>query len=293
MDKNHFYIQYYIMLLRQKIDDKQLLKQLQGSGFFMDLLLPPHFPGSKPDEGSTSYPGEKHAVFVKKEDGKRKLIKGNFIGPGTHIEKRMNDKPVDGPGGLDSAAKKHDISYSKANNRLKSGQTTKKEFINEIHNADDEFIEDTRKIEGRPISTNIARKMIQLKKLGETIGVLPTSIFSGSGEIDIDSDAFKEMKLKVLPADIELRKSVKKLKGGLAPLAVALLSSLGGVAIQKIADFIGDKIKGKGLLYGSGEIKDARKNIAAKLDTLPEKDQINAIHKTIKSLGIKAFDLPE
>lgn len=287
-----------MLLNRQnKNDVKKLSAFLQGAGF-MDILLPPFTPGAKDVEGQPGFKGEKHAVFVKKDDetGKKTLIKGAFVGPQTRLKERLarGDKPVDGANGIDSAAKKHDIAYMKAGEKKAAG-ATKSEFIKDIHEADEEFIKATREITGRPISAGIARKMIQLKRLGETVGILPTEVFSGGAAEQLDF--IKPLMCKVFPPDLHLKKEMQKGKGkmkvqegGIAPLVVALIAGLSSVAADHLASFIEKKISGKGL-YGAGMLQDVKKRIGAAIEQLPMKAQVDAIHKTIKKFGIEAFDV--
>ncbi|MCP4343943.1 MAG: hypothetical protein GY795_00260, partial [Desulfobacterales bacterium] len=58
------------------------------------------------------FAGERHAILPT-EDG---WTRANFAGPGTHLTKRLTrgDQSVDGPQGIDAAAKKHDIKYANA-----------------------------------------------------------------------------------------------------------------------------------------------------------------------------------
>jgi len=71
------------------------------------------------------------------EDGELHFLAGNFIGPGTKIEKYRNVKPLNRP---DAVAKQHDIDYYEAVQKFKKGDITNKERKELIRLADNKMI---------------------------------------------------------------------------------------------------------------------------------------------------------
>lgn len=240
--------------------------------------------GKECDPMRPGYEGERHGVML---DGPQKGCKAQYMGPGTKVEKRI-ERGDPGINDLDKMAKQHDLSYLSANKKLQSGVINKKEFMTEIHDADKKFISESKQSKDAPITGNLASKAMALKQLGEQFGVLPSSIFSGAGDIDINCPEFKAMKCKCFTPDHDLRQEMtgKKQKGGLAPLAIALISALAPVAVEKLIDlgkFAVKKIKGGALPT------DLHKKASMLLNEMPENKQYDLIGKVINLHGKEAF----
>ena len=118
--------------------------------------------------------GELHPTAI--ENGE--IIPYRFLGPGTKIEERTNDPPVNA---LDALAKQHDIEYFKARNLSASGRAAA------IHAADERFIQALRQhpaaYEHLPFyglalqgieSKNAAEKLLSLFKRA------PSTFYGGS-----------------------------------------------------------------------------------------------------------------
>ncbi len=116
------------------------------------------------------FPGERHIVLPTKHG----LTMGNFIGPGTQLQKRLarGDKPVDPI--FDRAAMIHDVAYSKARS------------LKDVHVADQAF---NRAIEAGkeqyPKFTSAIQTMFKAKQLAEKFTnkaiVQPNAEFTGQG----------------------------------------------------------------------------------------------------------------
>jgi hypothetical protein len=204
-------------------------------------------------------------------------------------------KPGEEPiNGLDELALLHDIEYSHISKN--KGKISKKEYMDNIHEADRKFIEETKTVKGTPITASIARKMIELKLLAEKNAILPMSVFSGAGagKLDFESvDMCKMCRCMNFPSDnliIASSKGIKQ-KGGFLPALMALgrllLTTVGPIVLEKIGSYIGDKIKGGAALKGSGIIdKDVsenilRKRIVEKLELMGPVKMVNILHKAI------------
>ena len=230
------------------------------------------------------FPGEQHLKMGNDEY--------NYLGPKTRLDIRLDPKtdpkyrvPINQ---LDQSAKTHDIQYSKINKDLKENKITDKEAIKRIHMSDDEFIKDLEKQHGNPIAKTMARKAIQVKKKLETLNVLDPTKFSLS-----KNEPSFILGSGLLPPNYYLEREVEgRVHGGLAPLAIALISSAAPWVLEKMYDFVSKKIKGSGIerqIQGSGlvlkddEDDDAKKRkiIARWMDTQTIPEQVNILKKFV------------
>ena len=122
------------------------------------------------------FPGERH-MFLPTEYG---LTRANYAGPGTHLKERLsrNDPPVDGPRGIDIAAKQHDIDYSNA------------KVFKDVRRADNRFIKRVRKSEQSSFAKNIVIGAMKSKKFGENIGIFKPDTFTN---VDLEGSGMKEI----------------------------------------------------------------------------------------------------
>ncbi len=118
------------------------------------------------------YPGEHH------------LNGYSYLGPGTRLDIRLNgDIPKQGEepiNDLDVLALRHDIAYRNAAQQYDRTKD-KKQFINIIHKADDEFIQRSRQSHDAPTTGVVVSELMNKKKNLEILGILPTKRFSGRG----------------------------------------------------------------------------------------------------------------
>ena len=206
-----------------------------GSGLFID----------------SKYPGEHHVHGY------------NYLGPWTRTDIRLDsnynvkkgEEPINK---LDSIALSHDIAYAKAKKEyLNDGN--KEQALKKIHDSDKQFIKDASK-EGT--LGKIASGVIYSKMKAEENHLIDSKTFSGMGskavtfktkdgrEVAFTKKHDPTERLKRL-AGVGARKPKKekkhKIKGGLAPLAIGVISALAGTALDKIWNLVRDKIEGKGL----------------------------------------------
>ncbi len=142
------------------------------------------------------FAGERHAILPTKEGWTR----ANFAGPGTHLEKRLSrgDQSVDGPRGIDAAAKKHDIKYANASS------------FADIRKADNELISDVRGSTQTAAMKRTTIGMITAKKFGENIGLFSKDTWLPRSKQQLGkgchskqpSKKSKEKKKQVYPATI-------------------------------------------------------------------------------------------
>lgn len=213
----------------------------------------------------TKYEGERHLT----ENG----IKHNFSGPGTDLKKRRQNAklgdytPINK---LDSASKIHDLDYERICDKYKKAEIDKNEALEEIWNSDKKFIEMLNS--ENSTHAKIAKNLINMKMKAEKNSLLSTKIFSGIGYEETKRKPNENLKKfsELLQKENNKKKSSKKksskkkkeLKGGIGPLAIALITTLASSAI----DYLLKKYK---LLPGSGQ---------SKIMTLEEKRNILAKH---------------
>ena len=131
---------------------------LQGSGI-MDSLLRP-FTVSK-------YGNEMHSRSL---DPNHFLQGYTFNGPKTEVllrEKLGDDKPLND---LDASAKEHDYAYLREKAEYEKDHD-KQKHINNIHRADDVFIQKAKNSRDDPIMGAISSKLIAGKKKLEEMGM--------------------------------------------------------------------------------------------------------------------------
>ena len=220
----------------------------------------------------SEFPGEKHMAADPKNNkfGKSNY---NYLGPSTRLDIRLKPgapKNISTPiNPLDAQAKKHDLMYQTTGEKLKAGLLTRDEAIEEIHEADDVFIDNLKKISGNKLLKSVASKAIFLKKMGEKLHLIDENKFSISGAGKL-----------WLPPDYKLRKEAQR--GGFAvlPFLIPIVSSLAVEGVKKLYDFLTKK---KSTTEQEGEGLDTKKKfIIAQLDKLPNDKQINLLHNVLK-----------
>lgn len=147
------------------------------------------------------FAGEKH-IILPTDYG---LTRANYAGPGTNLNTRLRrgDVGVDGPLGIDNAAKKHDIAYAKANS------------YDDIKKADEQFIIDVEKSTQKPAVKKAVISAIKVKNLGEKVGIIKKDKYidkKGSGISRIAKGAYNPLskEKKLTPAEMLLKKYRKK-----------------------------------------------------------------------------------
>lgn len=242
--------------------------KIQEGGGFSDVI----FDGlSKVGLVKAEYPGEKHMPGY------------HFLGPGTNLDARKRDAakgaytPINK---VDAAAKVHDLSYKKSNQKIKNKEIDQQEFMNEIHKSDEIFINSLKQIPGLNLTKLIAEKSMIIKKVAEKLNLLSPTEFSQSGGgkfNDIMSDLG-------IPPDNVLRKQ-KQQRGGFLPAALIpwiapIVSGLAAEGINKIYEHFKNKgQKGSGILT----IDNKRKMVAKQLDQLAPNEQINILYNVLTS----------
>ena len=192
------------------------------------------------------YPGEAHVPGFQ------------YLGPWTRTDIRLDEnyKPRAGEepiNKLDSIAMVHDIAYTKAKKEfLQDNDKTK--ALNKIHESDRTFIKDAAK-EG--VLGKVASAAMYTKLKAEENNITSSKTFSGMGQVAFKTKSGKIVtfskkhdptaRLKAI-AGVGICKPKKETKkrGGIAPLAVGVLSALAGTALGKIWDLVKEKISGKG-----------------------------------------------
>lgn len=237
----------------------------------------------------------------------------NFLGPGTdlisrRIDKDLPSKPYEPINKLDAAAKKHDLAYEAINK--KKNTVPKEELLKEAHDADDEFINELKKIPNFNLTAIAASKAILLKKYLEQKGFLSPEAFSLSGtgmnlhQMGAEmlglyqNPAHKLIKKYNLTQMNEKQKKNKKkmISGGLAPFVlpflIPVLSSLAVKGIDYLFNRFSKKQNGEGvagytkkkdLIKASGiSQEDKIKFIVSKLDDMPHEKQLNEVIMAVK-----------
>ena len=92
----------------------------------------------------------------------------NYLGPGTHVEERLQrgDPPLDGSYGLDAQAKIHDIDYVNA------------KTSSDVRQADKKFIKNIEKSDAGKVSKKVVTSALKGKMLAEDLGSLDENYFS-------------------------------------------------------------------------------------------------------------------
>lgn len=114
------------------------------------------------------YPNEKHMILPTDYG----WSVANFAGPGTHLNERLErgDPPVDGPNGIDIAAKYHDMDYAKART------------ASDVRMADQVFMKRVAQSSSTPAAKAIVNAAMGAKQFAEDAGFLkPTHFLSQEG----------------------------------------------------------------------------------------------------------------
>ena len=176
-------------------------KGLQGLRLASDVLFGPI--GStvsnvlsevfnKNPEARPISPGEKHIVLPTKHG----LTRANFAGPGTQVKKRIKrgDRGVDGPRGIDAAARTHDLAYVNARTPA------------DIRRADNRMIREVEQSTAGKRTKQVVKAALRAKTLGEDLGVFGPNTFT---EVLEDDD----MKGRgPLPTDPLMRRAHQQLR---------------------------------------------------------------------------------
>lgn len=142
------------------------------------------------------FAGERHMVLPTAHG----LTRANFAGPGTALGERLlrGDKGVDGPNGIDAAAKKHDIAYANA-----TGE-------DDVMRADDAFIENVQGSDASPFIKSFVTNSIKAKQIGEKIGILPKGAFTGTKKNKTPRfDFVKDTRKKITPGEAVRKRAMK------------------------------------------------------------------------------------
>jgi hypothetical protein len=138
--------------------------------------------------------GEQH-MLLKLRNGNTGVA--NYMGPGTHVIDRLH-RGDEGRTVEDAVAKRHDIDYF-----LAADEPTKELQAIKVREADERMIAALKKIqaEGTGTQRNIqaGMKLIQLKTVGEDIGVIGRQKFAG-GLVPL-SDEDRELLINGIPGD--------------------------------------------------------------------------------------------
>ena len=214
----------------------------------------------------TTYKNALHSgdgiFYDEKYQGERHAPGYNYLGPGTRLDIRLDEhlrpkKGEEAKDPLDATALKHDIAYKMIQDEYKK-TGNKQKALQAVHKADDLFIKEAKNSPVQPLG-NISATIIKAKELGEKTGIINTNTFSGLG-VKFKTKSGKEVsftkkpkqhdptsRLKALAGGaIAKNEKTKKQHGGIAPLAIGVISALAGTALGKIWDLVRDKIEGKG-----------------------------------------------
>lgn len=114
---------------------------------------------------SPGFVGEKHMIHSSGNTY-------NFLGPGTHIDERVQrgDVPMDS---IDAVAKTHDIAYSRARN------------LKDVRRADKAFVKGIKRSSAGKVSKAIVAGAIKAKMVAEDLGVLDPNRFSKVKDIEV------------------------------------------------------------------------------------------------------------
>jgi hypothetical protein len=264
------------------------LKLQHGEGFLKDILTK-----FMSFASVSEFPGEKH-MKADQNDPNNKFQKKNYnyLGPGTDLEKRLNNKdpskrePINK---LDSIAKAHDIAYMEANEDYKITKN-RKQFIKDIHQSDNEFIEAVTKLNGG-LSATLSKNLILLKKILEKIGIFSMDIFSESD----DKDKNKE-KTNILPASYMLKQEMdgKTMSGGYLNILIPLITTFGPPLVNKLYEVLfKNKQKGNGIVEKENKSEILGKNKQKENEINEEEDKFEILRKKreiAKKLGEYDFN---
>lgn len=143
------------------------------------------------------------------------LIFGNYIGPYTHVERRIREgvKPTTV---TDAAAKIHDLDYLQIGNLLRRGAITRDEAIRRIRESDKKLIKATYAAPSGPIEqlhAKAARSGMIAKRALEDLKLMNPTKFVSGGNVDLPAqfqDKSKPRKPRKQDLLVGLKKRVKK-----------------------------------------------------------------------------------
>jgi hypothetical protein len=186
----------------------------------------------KNPESRPGFVGEKHMVLPTKYG----LSMANFAGPGTNLSERLSrgDTGVDGPNGIDIAAKQHDIDYSNATS------------LQDIHKADKAFIKKVHKSSAPSWARKFVKKAIKAKMFAEKTGFIHPSSYTN---VDLESKRMeKELEKKLRDAEPIEDQSIQ-------PVEMNIIQK--GEGVTRIP---GQKLKNKLLRLYSKKLKQKKQN---------------------------------
>ena len=199
-------------------------------------------------------------IFIDEKYPNERHVHGfQYLGPWTRTDIRLSDdyKPKAGEepiNKLDTIAMNHDIAYAKVKKEYQQ-DGDKQKALNKIHESDRVFINDAAK-EGA--LGKVASTIMYGKMKAEQNNIIDSNTFSGMGNkiafvtktgktVSFTKKTDPTARLKKLAGiSTPKKESKKKIKGGMIPLAVGVISALAGTALGKKFDLVKEKIQGKG-----------------------------------------------
>ena len=197
--------------------------------------------------------------WIQKYPGEHHFPGYAYLGPNTRRDIRLDENYKPRPGEepinkLDTIALAHDIDYDKIKKEYAIDGDRKK-ALDKIHNSDQRFINEASAI-NQPLA-KISAGIIKTKMALENNNIIDTKTFSGMG-VSFKTKSGKEISFVKKPKKQDPTERLKKLagmgvckpknkkqSGGLAPLAISLITSLAGVALGKLFDLVKEKLQGK------------------------------------------------
>lgn len=226
---------------------------------------------------TTEYAGEKHIPGY------------SFAGPGTRLELRRRDNKMQPINHLDSVSKQHDLDYENIGNKYKKGEITKDDALSEIWNSDQKFIDMLESDDNK--MSKIAATMINMKMKAEKNKILPTKTFSGIG---CEQEEVKRKPNENLKKFSELlqkennkkksskkKSSKKKIRGGLGPILVGIIASIGSAVVDHLLKKykIMDKIMGNGNTINKLNLQQKKDILLQHIEETNDKNIINDLIK--------------
>ncbi len=129
------------------------------------------------------HPGEKHLWMVQKNG---KPIKANFCGPGTDLDKRKKDKPVND---VDAVCQRHDYAYADAKTDA------------EFRKADMKMIRELETVRDLPRwQVSLMIKGLRAKMRGEDLGVFDKQTFTELAKLPDNSTIISRFIKRIVPS---------------------------------------------------------------------------------------------
>ena len=206
------------------------------------------------------YPNERHARSLAPATFLQPM---SFMGPHSDLSRRLdtNEQPLPDSQFVNESDRQsyiHDLAYKHAKDDYMKNPTPQnhKVQMQKVWNADEKFINAMDHDNEEPMA-KVAGKLIQLKRAGEKVGVLPSSTFSGFGtEQEADEvenkdpvARLRDLVQKDYMTQERKNRKLKAQKGGvlpLIPIGVAIASTLGSKLVSDIYDFVKKKITSGG-----------------------------------------------